>query len=327
MKTKRIVCTVFLCLFGSIAYACNIPVFRYALERWRPDVCEVIVFHEGLNQAQEELIQEISKNSINHGGKTNVEVIRSDVRNEKEPTRVSLWDTVRAQPKVVVPYVVIRTTLGTGKTVNHWHGKLEGFSKDRLLDSPVRTELTKRLLKGDSVVWLLLKSKDAEKNQAVRKRLSDSLDRLSKTLELPDGIGLAGSELYSEVPLFLKFSILEIDVDDAREQMLVQLISGFEPDNNDEPLLVPVFGRGRALEVIPAKQLDDGLIGDLTMFLCGACSCQVKEKNPGFDLLLSIDWNQELYGDEANAPPPVASLERSPAKPPELLSIPPGRRK
>jgi len=35
--------------------ACNIPVFRYALERWQPDNCELIVFHHGeLNQQQQE---------------------------------------------------------------------------------------------------------------------------------------------------------------------------------------------------------------------------------------------------------------------------------
>ncbi len=35
---------------GSAAVACNIPVFRYALERWQPDNCELILFHrEPLN--------------------------------------------------------------------------------------------------------------------------------------------------------------------------------------------------------------------------------------------------------------------------------------
>ncbi len=29
-------------------------------------------------------------------------------------------------------------------------------------------------------------------------------------------------------------------------------------------------------------------------FVTGACSCQVKEQNPGFDLLLNADWNKLL---------------------------------
>ena len=31
----------------ALAEACNVPVFRYALERWRADPYRVTVFHEG----------------------------------------------------------------------------------------------------------------------------------------------------------------------------------------------------------------------------------------------------------------------------------------
>ena len=34
-------------LVATATYACNIPVFRYALERWRPDDSEFLVFHPG----------------------------------------------------------------------------------------------------------------------------------------------------------------------------------------------------------------------------------------------------------------------------------------
>ena len=99
----------------------------------------------------------------------------------------------------------------------------------------------------------------------------------------------------------MKFSVLEIDPADEKEQFLVKLLTGFEPDSisSGESLVVPVFGRGRALEVIPAMQLDEGLIEDLTLFLCGACSCQVKERNPGFDLLMTANWERELFGEDA----------------------------
>ena len=32
---------------GSLACACTIPVFRYALERWESDHFLVIVYHDG----------------------------------------------------------------------------------------------------------------------------------------------------------------------------------------------------------------------------------------------------------------------------------------
>ncbi len=122
--------------------------------------------------------------------------------------------------------------------------------------------------------------------------------------------------------------MLEIDRDDPREQVLVNLFSTRTTPQfgtKEETLVVPVFGRGRALEVIPAGDLSEGLIGDLTMFLCGACSCQVKDLNPGFDLLLKQDWELSLFGESANVPPPATTRTGDPVKKPILIPIPAGR--
>ena len=312
---------------ATIAIACNVPVFRYALERWRPDLCQVLVFHEAdFSAQQEQQLLTLEKDTAGNGGTANAEIVRSKVGSEKDRSRKELWESLRTKPGVALPYVVIRTALGTGELVTHWSGPLQDATKAKLFDSPVRRELSRRLLAGDSVVWLMLKSEDENKNRATRELLSVEFERLSKSLKLPEGIGLPGSELYAEVPLFLKFTILEIDPNDPAEQLLLKLLSGFEFDTKSEPLVAPVFGRGRALEVISAKQLNAGLIEDLTLFLCGACSCQVKERNPGFDLLLATNWNIELYGEESEAPPAVTNLERTPTKP-TPLTIPPGKKR
>jgi hypothetical protein len=318
---------VMVVISATVAIACNVPVFRYALERWRPDLCQVIVFREEKLTALDELqMIWLEEETTAKGGYANAEITQSQVGSETDRGRKELWESLSRQPNVRLPYVVMRTALGTGELVTHWSGPLQDVSKAHLVDSPVRRELSRRLLAGDSVVWLMLKSDDVSKNKATRDLLSTELERLGKTLKLPDGIGLPGSELYSEVPLFLKFTILELDPKDPAEQLLVQLLSGFEKESKSEPLLAPVFGRGRALEVISAKQLNAGLIEDLTMFLCGACSCQVKERNPGFDLLLATNWNHELFGEDGESPPPVTSLERTPTKP-TPLTIPPGRKR
>jgi hypothetical protein len=76
--------------------------------------------------------------------------------------------------------------------------------------------------------------------------------------------------------------------------------------------------------VIPSADVDSPLARDLTLFLAGACSCQVKEQNPGFDLLIDADWDSELFGAEGERPPPAKTVgDRSST--PHLLSIPPGR--
>ena len=37
----------FLLTMSNAVLACQIPVFRYALERWQPDPYEVVVIHRG----------------------------------------------------------------------------------------------------------------------------------------------------------------------------------------------------------------------------------------------------------------------------------------
>jgi hypothetical protein len=119
--------------------------------------------------------------------------------------------------------------------------------------------------------------------------------------------------------------VLEIQPGNPDESFLRELFFGYHGDDPGT-VVVPVFGRGRALEVIPATQLNESLIEGLTVYLCGACSCQVKERNPGFDLLIATDWERELFGDQP--PPrdqPQHALRRQGDQPPSLLQIPPGK--
>ena len=298
-------------MFATVLVACNIPVFRYALERWQSDAYQLVVLHnEELSPEQASYVQSLEMASVDNGGSSNIKVSRE---------RVSA---------LMKPELAVRMLMANGRTISNWRGSLEAASDVNLLDSPVRKELVKRLLAGDSVVWLLVRSKDAEKSNAAKRLLLESFKTLNTKVSLPDGIGLPGSELHSEVPLFVKFSLLEIGTDDGKEAFLRSWLEGFHPDaiQSGEPLLVPVFGRGRALEVIPANVANPALVEDLTMFLSGACSCQVKEQNPGFDLLLSMDWDTELYGEGGFRPPPVKSVGEG-NRAPRTLAIPPGKRK
>lgn len=311
---------------GSL-WACNIPVFRYALERWKPDACEVIVFHDApFDETQVRLLKLLESKVAGPQATSLLQVQQVNVTTSKDSERLAIWKQLSGSGDLVLPCFVVRSQLARGQIVNGWHGPLDQKHVSALLDSPVRAELRKRLLKGDSVVWLMLNSRDSDRSQAVRKSLEKQFEQLQSKVQLPDGVGLPGSELFSDVPLLLRFSVLEIAPDDPREQFLVSLFSGFQSEafQAGEPLLVPVFGRGRALEVIPAEDLDAGLVEDLTVFLCGACSCQVKEQNPGFDLLLNADWDRALFGEDGLKPPETAPAGNQSGAP-RLVPIPPGR--
>ncbi len=335
-----------LAVSANVANGCNIPVFRFALERWQSDPSEVIVYHRGALTGNALMrVQELEQ-ACGTNSHANLQLIRIDLQGEEPESETSLeyralWkqiehdrnadhDTLKPRPPASnEPWIVIRSRFGKNRILPHWQGPLSQLNAGELMDSPVRRELAKRLLSGDAVVWLVLKSSDVKKAASVSDMLPKQLASLPQKLELPDGVGLPGSELYSEVPLFLKFSVLEIDPSDPREAFLVSMLQSLNPQavSDGEALVAPVFGRGRALEVIPASDVTEVLVEDLTRFLSSACSCQVKEQNPGFDLVMSVNWNVELFGDES-APEmsaPARSRVDAAEEEPILVPIPRGK--
>lgn len=323
-------CCLAFCVFAWVptVAACNIPVFRYALERWQPDACQFIVFrNQNLSEEDAKILKSLKSQSQSNGGYANIKVIEVDIRSSKSEDLLELWGKLKAPANQNTPYVVIRTKLGGDRLVNVWHGPLRSASATRIADSPARQKLAKRLVAGDSVVWLLVKSNNEKRNTAAKLLLQEQFLKLGKTVQIPEGVGTPGSELYSDVPLLIRFSIIEIDPADTKEQFFAQQFTGFQKKAymSGAPLLVPVFGRGRALEVIPLKQVDGPLVSDLTAFLCGACSCQVKDMNPGFDLLMTVNWEKSLFGNGEAPPTSGAVRPNQKNRAPELIPIPPGR--
>lgn len=324
---RRIVLSGWLVLLAaSISAACNIPVFRYALERWHPDKTELIAFvDESLTKEDKSFLKKLEDAAATSDGSANIELTRATPTKPGEHAEV--WKSASAEDKPSLPYFVFRTKVKERPVIS-WQGSgVQSASDAKLLDSPARQELRKRLLKGDSIVWLMVKSEDKEKNASIRKLLTNEFAKLEKEIKLPDGVGEPGSELYADVPLLLSFSLLEIDPADPAESYLVNLLTGFHPDAVEEgtPLVAPVFGRGRVLEVLPVDTVNDKLVKELTVFLCGACSCKVKGLNPGFDLLMTANWDEDLFGVDGERPNDNAAEDETPL--PVLITIPPGRKK
>ena len=105
--------------------------------------------------------------------------------------------------------------------------------------------------------------------------------------------------------LLLQFSVLEIDPDDEQEQFLVEAVNRFAKRSLCPGRAVDRTGvRTRSgLGSDSGVDLNEKLIEDLTVFLSGPCSCQVKDRNPGFDLLLSADWESRIVRQRRRAAP------------------------
>jgi len=157
-------------------------------------------------------------------------------------------------------------------------------------------------------VWLLLEGGETSKDEATARLLETELARLEKTLKLPE-TDEEGPPLLSDVPLKISFPVMRLSRRDPLEKSFVGLLSrsGGDLAEGKGPVVLPVFGRGRALWPLSGERLSAAEIAEAAEFLTGACSCQVKEMNPGLDLLFDADWEKSLSAPPsagAASPPP-----------------------
>ena len=324
---------VLLMLFGGCAAfplpaaACSIPVFRYALERWAPDFYEVAVFYRGALSAEDRRrLDGLEERSLRNDGAANLDVAACNLDGKVPSDLAQLWESLGDVP---LPHAVVRMPLGRGRPHAVWNGPLAELTPEMLVDSPKRREACKRLLAGDSIVWLLVGDKKANAIEKARILLIDLLPKLADDIPLPEGVGLPGSELASRVPLAVKFSVVEVDPADPAEIWLLRTLESVAPKNHQlgEPLVAALFGRGRVVDVFPAGDIEETLVADVSRFLCGACSCQVKQQNPGFDLLTSTRWERELFEEGFEDPSNRGDAALAADAPAVLVPIPSSKRR
>jgi len=286
--------------------ACNVPVFRYALERWPADAYRVRVFHRGdLAGAQKETVQALTAASESSA---NLVVAVVDAAKEMPAHHKDTWNLVK---DATLPALLVQYPESAQTDSPLWSGPLTIENARSLVDSPARRQLAQRLQQGESAVWLLLESGDAVQDKKVADLLAVELKRVEKEIELPPAAPDDPS-MSADVPLRIAFSVLRVSRSDPAEQMFVRMLRGLREEIAKEqgPLVFPVFGRGRALDGFAGGQVTIELIENVIAFVCGACSCEVKSMNPGVDLLVATDWDAALTGQAVKDPPlpPLVSL-------------------
>ncbi|MEK7996401.1 MAG: hypothetical protein AAB403_21585, partial [Planctomycetota bacterium] len=178
-----------------------------------------------------------------------------------------------------------------GRTAPFWVGEFTPATVSQLIESPKRKELAKRLTEGQSGVWVLVESGDAAKDKAALQLLNQELETATK--ELTEMLPSLVEEM--ETPgLSFKFSVLPVSRSDPNERFLLAMLLHTEPDlekYSGEPVLFPIFGRGRALYALVGEGINADNIREAVGFLTGPCGCEVKMLNPGVDLLMAVNWD------------------------------------
>ncbi|MCD6287627.1 MAG: hypothetical protein J7M12_00790, partial [Candidatus Hydrogenedentes bacterium] len=224
--------------------------------------------------------------------------INLDADENKTNERVqALWGV---QKSPTLPWMVLMYPNTYDPKSFVWAGPVNKAAVDMWLGSPMRADIASRLVKGDSAVWVLLESGDKAKDDAAAKLINEQLRVAEKELELPEQIDnspYANWDSPAAQDLKIKFSLVRLDRSDPKEKGLIEMLLNSEADlkDFDDPIAFPVYGRGRALFALVGPGINEQNIADTCLFLTGACSCQVKELNPGTDLLMNVDWDKAVW--------------------------------
>ncbi len=283
-----------ICMLPVALRACDVPVFRYALERWPAATYNLTAFTGGSLSADETAAAESC------GKLYGADDLPANIRYETDTTAAEMQNRL-----------ALSFPLAHGRQRHIWAGALSKSNARLVADSPARQKIASALLDGRTAVWVLLESGDTDRDRTAKKLLETELKKLEKTLTLPEAVS---NEALRNLPeLEIGFSMVTVSRDDPDESVLVSMLVSTEPDlvdYADQPMAFPVFGRGRVLYALVGDGIDERNIHEACAFLTGPCACEIKDQTPGMDLLIAANWQSALEHSWVNAvdPLPLAGL-------------------
>ncbi len=293
----------------SLSSACVIPVFRYAMERWHADDFQIVILLDStLSQAEQQKLADVASHasyvsnpelidSLKPQRLTHNVSIQFYQKNSTDEQAKFLWNQIK--PKSL-PWAILRYPPYSGIEHDLYSGSIANMPLQELFHSKERKELVDDLLKGQTAVWMFLESGDKTKDAAALEQLNKGIGQATKTVKLPDmpEDELPGWFDPSAAPeMRIEFGIVKISHSDTNEKWLREMLRHSEPKllTMKEPMAFAVFGRGRVLPALTGDQITVANVVNSVIFLCGQCSCEIKEENPGFDILLTADWESFYY--------------------------------
>lgn len=306
----------------SLVAACDTPVYRYAMYRWEPAPYQVYYFYRGAMDEKAEIIKEMIETAENsEENPANVMFMAVDL--DKDPLLRSVPPYVkhdflpRQEPTISaesaetpLPYLPVglepfaRRELPSYQVVapppyfmKMYSGDLDEAEIAAFIDSPARQKIAKQLEAGKASVLVMLTGTDDAANQEAEKASKKVIQDLAAgkvELYLPPTFAMGEGDEEEKGPS-IEFGYVKVDRNDPKEYWLVESLLSMEEDLKDEqwvdkPMVFAVFGRGRALPPFVGKGINEDNLLDCVYFVTGACSCTVKDQNPGMDLLFAYDW-------------------------------------
>ncbi len=277
--------------------------------KWKSDFYRAVVIYNAENPVEsDEGFNAIQAKAEEKIKSLNLSIRKVDVTNkanidEKTAEALKLLENVK------FPFTFIYLPENSDVENPLWSGNMSLEDADTVADSPARREIARRLLHGEAVVWLLIESGIEYKDYRILKLLTEEIKSIG--IKTPDSdtpsstgteVGKRGNNLGKPV----KMSIIRISRDEVAEKILLNILSGIEPEImnvSNEPVLVPIHGRGRILNLISNDEISRENIRNMIGFFVGGSPEGDENVKPGTVLLLSVDWDEfakgKLLVDEA----------------------------
>lgn len=281
---KKVLVSLALMVAPCVARACSLPVYRFANDNWAPDRFIVEIPDEFDPDTDRARAVDYLNGLAGLGGGLNV-----DIRFVRGAGAIG-------DARLRVRYPASRAA----GLIGEYPFTLDGARA--ICESPARRALADALAGGATMVWLVVGDDDGVSRATPV--LERELARLEEHLELPE-LSPEDSAERPGPPLRIEFPVVAVDRSLGEERFLVDMLSRESDILNSSagPIFVPVFGRGRMLTPINAASSAPGRIERACEVATAPCSCLVKAKIPGTDMLLLLEKTSAL------SPPRIVEYE------------------
>lgn len=267
-------------------FACDTPVFEYALYHWTADPYTVVYLNDRPEIGSDRKANGyLEKAGSLEDGFANVRPIRLNPKQLPENTPPDLREAVERHAQAVLPLHLVYSPRG-----DEIHaGRLSPEDARALVESPLRKQIADMIVEERKQgVLILLSGEDSDATARARQAALQAIET-AKQFDVNPGF-------------------LEIDAGAPEETWLVKQLRALPLQDGAQsgPLLFGCFGRGHVEGPVPAV---DGTADPALMlldFMSGPCTCIAKQAGMGLDLLIRRNWDASL---PAGGPPEPRPME------------------